>query len=99
MVYHFHLGYELISWFYQGIGDQVICVLDKLNTTRSPTMNKSDTLLYIRVIDYIYKHAKHILGGIKSLLLIKTSDWAMYKRKYMACNLQTQHDGHLHPEP
>ena len=89
MVYHFHLGCEPITWLYQGTSDQVIYVLDKLNTTRSPTMNKSDTL-YIRVTDYIYKHAKHRLGGIKSLLLIKTLDWAMYKRKHMACSLQTQ---------
>ena len=32
-----------------------------------------------------------VLGGIKSLLLIKTLDWAMYKRKHMTCSLQTQH--------
>ena len=32
---------------YQGTGDQIICVLAKLNNTRSPTMNKSNTL-YIR---------------------------------------------------
>ena len=47
MVYHFHLDCEPITWLYQGTGDQVICVLAKLNDTRSPTMNKSNTL-YIR---------------------------------------------------
>ena len=43
MVCHFHHRLWTNYLTYQGTGDQVLCVLTKLNNTRSPTMNKLDT--------------------------------------------------------
>ena len=48
LCHNFTDGVSLSSLLYQGIGDQVICVLDKLNSTKSPTMNKSDTLYILK---------------------------------------------------
>ena len=55
---------------YQGIGDQVICVFDKLNTSRSPTMNKSDTLW--KIVDC--KPCDFSLNMAQSVVLINNKD-------------------------